>query len=171
MKKAFIIGVLALSGVAHAQSSSTASQTSQSQSVAQGTIQFSQSPADTTSTVRNVSAPVLGAYAASFNQLNCGQTAQGGVAFAGFSLAGGGSKDSASCVLETAAAETARQSTITASEEKKEKLQDAAIAIRCQVDRKVWLAYKAAGLDCKGLKPDNLERADTQPESTRVSSN
>lgn len=155
MKKICLIGALLFTGVAHAQVSSTAQQSSASSSTAQGTIQFSQSPADTTSTVRNVSAPVLGAYASSFSQLNCGQTVQAGVAFAGASIVGGASHSLYDCKLEVAAAETARQSTIASDPDVKESLQAAAIAIRCQISPEIYAAYLAAGLDCKGLSPKN----------------
>jgi len=109
-------------------------------------------------TERNVSAPIEGAFAASFNQLNCGQTAQGGVAVAGFSLTAGASKDSFSCVLETAAAESTRQSTVTADPAVKAALQTAAVAIRCQISPEIYRAYEAAGLNCMGLKPNGYDK-------------
>lgn len=168
MKTLIVLGAILFTGVVHAQVTSNAQQSSQSDSVAQGTIQFSQTPEYTHQTIENVSAPVLGAYASSFSQMNCSSTAQAGVAVAGFSLVGGASKDSHTCVMEVAAAETVRQSTVTDSPVIKAKLQEAATAIRCQVSREVWLAYKAAGLDCKGLVPDDLKRTDTQPENYRV---
>lgn len=173
MKKILIALVTALMmGGAYAQSSSVANQTSQSQSVAQGTIQFSQTPEHTTETVRNVSAPVLGAYAGSFSQMGCGSTTQGGMAFAGFSVVGGTSVGMKDCVLEVAAAETVRQSTVTEDPGSKAALQAAAVAIRCQVSAEVYKAYQAAGLDCKGLKPAGLEtREDTQPANYRVAGN
>lgn len=174
MKKTTAILVLALAATAaHAQTTSTATQSSASNSVAQGTIEFSQSPADQhlSETVRNVSAPVLGAYAASFSQLNCGQTVQFGGAIAGVSVVGGASHSLQDCKLEVAAAETARQSTIASDPEVKAGLQAAAIAIRCQVDPVIYRAYVAAGLDCKGLKPEGMEsRTDEQPANYRVAS-
>lgn len=159
MKKALIAAALLVASVgAFAQSSSTANQSSASTSVAQGQINFSQTPADShlSETVRNVSGPVLGAYAASFSQMNCGQTAQGGFAVAGFSVAGGASKESASCVLEVAAAELTRQSTVDAT--RREALQAAAIGVRCQVSWAVYHAMKDAGFDCSrkpvGVDPE-----------------
>lgn len=160
-------------GHAQAQSSSTAQQSSNSQSVAQGSISFSQSPADQhlTETVRNVSAPVLGAYASSFSQMNCSSTAQAGMAVAGFSVVGGASKDSHSCVLEVAAAEIVRQATVTSSERARQMLADAAIGIRCQISPEVYDAMRDAGFECK-RKPKTLTaREETQPESTRIAGN
>jgi hypothetical protein len=165
--------ILALGAVGHAQaqSSSTATQSSASQSTAQGTIQFSQTPEHTTETVRNVSAPVLGAYAASFSQMNCGQTVQFGGAIAGVSLVGGASHSLLDCKLEVAAAETVRQSTVTDDTTTKANLQKAAVLIRCQVSKEVYDAYRAAGLDCS-LKPSELlSRTDTQPANYRVAGN
>lgn len=165
--------ILALGAVGHAQaqSSSTATQSSASQSTAQGTIQFSQTPEHTTETVRNVSAPVLGAYAASFSQMNCGQTVQFGGAIAGVSLVGGASHSLLDCKLEVAAAETVRQSTVTDDQAVKANLQKAAVLIRCQVSKEVYDAYRAAGFDCS-LKPAELEsRTDTQPANYRVAGN
>lgn len=165
--------ILALGTIGHAQaqSSSTATQSSASQSTAQGTIQFSQTPEHTTETVRNVSAPVLGAYAASFSQMNCGQTVQFGGAIAGVSLVGGASHSLLDCKLEVAAAETVRQSTVTDDSTTKANLQKAAVLIRCQVSKEVYDAYRAAGFDCS-LKPAELEsRTDTQPTNYRVAGN
>lgn len=154
---------------AHAQSSSSAQQTSSSQSVAQGTIDFSQTPADQhlSETVRNVSAPVLGAYAGSFSQLGCGSTTQAGLAVAGVSIVGGASHSMADCMSEVAANESMKQST--ADAEHAAQLRAAAIAIRCQISPEIYKAYQAAGLDCLGLKPESMvSREDTQPPSTRV---
>jgi hypothetical protein len=156
---------------AHAETAtSSAQQSSASQSVAQGTIEFSQTPEHTSETVHNVSAPILGAYASSFSQLNCGQTTQGGLAVAGFSGVFGSSKDSHSCVLEVAAAETAKQSTITADPVAQKALQQAAINMRCSISKEVYQAYIDAGIPC-ARKPEELQsRTDTQPESTRIAS-
>lgn len=165
--------ILALGAIGHAQaqSSSVATQSSASQSTAQGTIQFSQTPEHTTETVRNVSAPVLGAYASSFSQMNCGQTVQFGGAIAGVSLVGGASHSLQDCKLEVAAAETVRQSTVTDDTVTKDKLQKAAVLIRCQVSKEVYDAYRAAGFDCS-LKPAELQsRTDTQPANYRVAGN
>jgi hypothetical protein len=142
-----------------AAGTASAQQTSQSQSVAQGSITFATNPQDqhTTETVRNVSAPVLGSYAFAASQLSCGSTTQGGFAVAGFSGVFGSSKDSTSCVLEVAAAETARQSTVMKDEKIAAKLQLAAIAIRCQISPEVYKAYVAAGLDCLGQHPLGTE--------------
>lgn len=174
MKKALAVILFAIAGVAHAQVSETtavASQTSASNSTAQGTIQFSQTPEHTTETVRNVSAPVLGAYAGSFSQMNCGQTVQMGAAMAGFSIVGGASHSLQDCKLEVAAFETSRQSTITDDPSLKLGLQKAAVAIRCQVSEEVYRAYVAAGLDCLGLKPSELHsRTDDQPANYKVAS-
>jgi len=165
--------ILALGAIGHAQaqSSSVATQSSASQSTAQGTIQFSQTPEHTTETVRNVSAPVLGAYAASFSQMNCGQTVQFGGAIAGVSLVGGASHSLLDCKLEVAAAETVRQSTVTDDSTTKTNLQKAAVLIRCQVSKEVYDAYRAAGFDCS-LKPAEMQsRTDTQPANYRVAGN
>lgn len=173
MNKLLLASLLTIGAIGHAQAqvSSTATQSSASQATAQGSIQFSQSPADQhlTETVRNVSAPVLGAYASSFSQFNCGQTTQGGVAVAGFSAAFGSSKDQHSCVLEVAAAETARQSTITTDPAEARALRNAATNMRCQINGQVYKAMVAAGIACP-VKPrsEDMERSDTQPESTRV---
>jgi hypothetical protein len=174
MNKILLTAILTIGVIGYAQAqttSSTATQNSASQATAQGTIQFSQSPADQhlTETVRNVSAPVLGAYASSFSQFNCGQTTQGGFAVAGFSGVFGTSKDQKSCVLEVAAAETARQSTITPNAAEAQTLRDAATQMRCQINGQVYKAMLAAGVQCK-VKPhaEDMERVDTQPESTRV---
>ena len=171
MNKFTAFAIVAVLGAAHAhaQSTSTANQTSTSQSVAQGSIQFSQSPADQhlSETVRNVSAPVLGAYASSFSQFNCGQTTQGGFAVAGFSGAFGSSKDQKSCVLEVAAAEMTRQSTVDA--DNAAALRAAAIGIRCQISEEIYNAMQDAGFVCK-RKPRPEKRTDTQPESTRIAS-
>jgi len=169
-----LIALLTIGVVSHAQAqttSSSATQNSASQAIATGSISFSQSPADQhlTETVRNVSAPVLGAYASSFSQFNCGQTTQGGFAVAGFSGVFGSSKDQHSCVLEVGAAETARQSTITSDAEEAKQLRDAATQMRCQINGQIYKALVAAGVQCK-VKPraEDMERVDTQPESTRV---
>lgn len=164
---AVIITALGI-GHAQAQSTSEANQTSTSQSVAQGSIQFSQTPEHTTETVHNVSAPVLGAYASSFSQFNCGQTTQGGFAVAGFSGAFGSSKDQRSCVLEVAAAEMTRQSTVDA--EHAAALRSAAIGIRCQISPEIYDAMVDAGFECKRKPKELISRIDTQPESTRVTS-
>jgi hypothetical protein len=168
---AVAILALGIAGHAQAQSTSNAQQSSNSQSVAQGTIQFSQTPADThvSETVRNVSAPILGAYASSFSQMNCASTTQGGIAFAGFSAGGGSSKDSASCVLEVAAAEITRQSTI--DPDNAQALRSAAIGIRCQVSPEVYNAMRDAGFDCKRKPKDLVSRTDDQPASTRIAGN
>jgi hypothetical protein len=171
MTKTIIAALIAFGAIAHAQAQSTsavATQQSAATSTAQGSIQFSQSPADTTSTVRNVSAPVLGAYASSFSQMNCSSTAQAGMAFAGFSVVVGASKDSASCVLEVAAAELTRQSTVTSDEATRAKLQRAAINVRCQVSAAVYEAMQDAGLECSRKPAEMQSRADTQPASTRI---
>ncbi|WP_454871742.1 hypothetical protein [Paraburkholderia xenovorans] len=168
-----LILALGVAGQAQAQTSTTATATQQSAatSTAQGTIQFSQEPEHTSQTVRNVSAPVLGAYAASFSQMNCGQTTQAGVAFAGFSAVGGSSNSLLDCKLEVAAAETVRQSTVTDDSTTKTNLQKAAVLIRCQVSKEVYDAYRAAGFDCS-LKPAELQsRTDTQPANYRVAGN
>jgi len=157
MKTFLILGAILFTGVAHAESSiSTANQTSTSQSVAQGTIQFSQTPEHTTETVHNVSAPVLGAYASSFSQMNCGQTAQGGFAVAGFSGVFGASKDSHSCKLEVAAAEMVRQSTVTPDPTEAVALRHAANGIRCQISEEVYNAMQDAGFECK-RKPSGMQ--------------
>jgi hypothetical protein len=156
MKTLLLIGALLVSGGAYAQSSSIADQTSQSQSVAQGTIQFSQTPEHTTETIRNVSAPVLGAYASSFSQMNCGQTAQGGFAVAGFSGVFGASKDSHTCVLEVAAAEMVRQSTVTPDPTESLALRHAANGVRCQISEEVYDAMQDAGFECK-RKPAGMQ--------------
>lgn len=179
MKAHLTVLIVALSTacVAHARdvvpyqqpaTSASAQQTSTSQSVAQGSITFAQNPQDQhlTETVHNVSAPVLGAYAGSFSQMGCGSTSQAGIAVAGLSLVGGASRSMQDCVSEVAANETMKQST--ADPEHAPQLRAAAIGIRCQVSRAVWLAYRKAGLDCMGLTPDDLKRTDTQPESTKV---
>lgn len=164
-----IVIVLALSlaaNLAHSQTSASAQQESNSAATSFGSMTFSQTPEHTSSTINNVSAPILGAYASSFSQFNCGQTTQGGFAVAGFSGAFGSSKDQKSCVLEVAAAELARQSTIDARNATK--LQDAAIQIRCRINKEVYEAMKDAGFDCK-KKPDELiSRTDDQPPSLRV---
>lgn len=170
MKKILIIGIaLLFSTGAFAQASSNAQQTSQSQSVAQGSIQFSQTPEHTDSTVRNVSAPILGAYASSFSQFNCGQTTQGGFAVAGFSGAFGSSKDQKSCVLEVASAETARQSTITPDVAESARLRQAAINMRCQISAEVYNALVDAGMTCSKKPSELRSRTDDQPESTKIS--
>lgn len=170
MNKFTAAAIVAILGIGHAQaqSTSTAEQTSTSQSVAQGSIQFSQTPEHTTATVRNVSAPVLGAYASSFSQFNCGQTTQGGFAVAGFSGVIGTSKDQKSCVLEVAAAEMTRQSTVDA--EHAAALRSAAIGIRCQISPEIYDAMVDAGFECKRKPKELISRTDTQPESTRVTS-
>jgi len=174
MKTKFTVALilaLGVTGYAQAQSSSVATQSSASTSTAQGTIQFSQTPEHTSETVRNVSAPVLGAYASSFSQMNCGQTVQFGGAIAGVSLVGGASHSLQDCKLEVAAAETVRQSTVTDDAGTKDKLQKAAVLIRCQVSKEVYDAYRAAGFDCS-LKPSELlSRTDSQPANYRVAGN
>lgn len=172
MNKKLILAIAVFGAIGHAnaQSMSSAQQSSASTSVAQGTIQFSQSPADQhlSETVRNVSAPILGAYASSFSQFNCGQTTQGGFAVAGFSGAFGSSKDQKSCVLEVAAAEAARQATVDAKNA--DKLREAAVQMRCQISAEVYHAMIDSGIECK-RKPSDLPREETQPESTRISGN
>lgn len=157
-KQLAVIAVLAAISTATyaADATSTANQQSSSQAVAQGSIQFSQTPADShiTETVRNVSAPVLGSYAFAASQLSCGSTTQGGFAVAGFSGVFGGSKDSPTCLLEVAAAEIVRQSTVDPI--RKEALQVAAINIRCQVSWQVYYALTDAGFDCP-RKPSGIE--------------
>lgn len=170
MNKFTAIAIVALLGASHAQaqSTSTAQQSSNSQSVAQGSIQFSTNPEHTSETVRNVSAPVLGAYASSFSQFNCGQTTQGGFAVAGFSGAFGSSKDQRSCVLEVAAAEMTRQSTVDA--ENATALRRAAIGIRCQISPEIYDAMIDAGFECKRKPKELVDRTETQPASTRIAS-
>jgi hypothetical protein len=166
MKKlTLLIALFAAIGHAQAQSTSSANQTSTSQSVAQGSIQFSQNPEHTSETIRNVSGPVLGAYASSFSQMNCSSTAQAGLAVAGFSVAGGASKDSQSCVYEVMAAESVRQSTVTTDTRIAAKLQQAAINARCMISAEATKIMEAAGLTCQTRVE---ERTDTQPASTRV---
>lgn len=170
---ALLILALGITGHARAQTTTnaTASQQSAATSTAQGTIQFSTEPEHTTQTIRNVSAPALGAYASSFSQMNCGQTVQFGGAIAGVSLVGGASHSLQDCKLEVAAAETVRQSTVTEDADVKAKLQKAAVLIRCQVSKEVYDAYLAAGFNC-ALKPEELQsRTDTQPANYRVAGN
>ena len=174
MNKTLIVAAIVALGIAgHAQadSNSSAQQSSTSQSVAQGSIQFSQTPADThvSETVRNVSAPILGAYASSFSQMNCSSTTQGGIAFAGFSAGGGSSKDSATCVLEVAAAELTRQATVDPVNH--DALVQAAIGVRCQLTPEVYNAMRDAGFDCKRKPKELISRTDDQPASTRVAGN
>lgn len=171
MNKFTAVAIVALLGAAnaHAQATSSANQTSTSQSVAQGSIQFSQTPEHTDQTVRNVSSPVLGAYASSFSQFNCGQTTQGGFAVAGFSGAFGSSKDQRSCVLEVAAAELARQATVDAAH--REELLNSAIGVRCQLNEEVYNAMRDAGFECKRKPKELTSRTDSQPESTRIAGN
>lgn len=166
---AFAILLALGAGHAQAQSTSSANQTSTSQSVAQGTIQFSQSPADQhlSETVRNVPSIALGAYASSFSQMNCSSTAQAGMSVAGFGIAGGASKDSQSCVYEVMAAESVRQSTVTKDVDLAAKLQQAAINARCMISADATKIMEAAGLTCQTRAED---REDSQPPSTRVTS-
>ncbi|MDR5802163.1 hypothetical protein [Caballeronia sp. LZ001] len=156
---------------AYAQSNASATQQSTSQAASFGTLNMSQSPADQhlSETVRNVSAPVLGAYASSFSQMNCSSTTQGGFAIAGFSVAGGTSTESKSCVLEVAAAEMARQAFN--DPENRQKLMNASIGVRCQVSEEVYNAMMDAGFVCKRKPKSDESRTDTQPESTRIAGN
>lgn len=174
MKKNLTVAlILALGVIGHATAqttTATASQQSSSNSVAQGSIQFSQTPEHTSETVRNVSAPVLGAYASSFSQMNCSSTAQGGLAVAGFSVVGGASRDSASCVLEVAAAEMTRQSTVTNDEVQRLRLQQAAINARCLISEELYNAMTDAGLSCSRKPATMTAREDSQPEPTRIAS-
>lgn len=165
------VAILLALGIGHAQaqSTSTAQQSSNSQSVAQGSIQFSTNPEHTSETVRNVSAPILGAYASSFSQFNCGQTTQGGFAVAGFSTAFGSSRDQKSCVLEVAAAELARQATI--DPDARDALLESAVGIRCQINEEIYNAMRDAGFECKRKPKELVSRTDTQPASTRISGN
>lgn len=171
MNKVTAIAIVALLGAGHAQAQSTSSaqQSSTSQSVAQGSIKFSTNPEHTSQTLHNVSAPILGAYASSFSQFNCGQTTQGGFSVAGFSGVLGSSKDQRSCVLEVAAAEMTRQSTVDV--EHAAALRSAAIGIRCQVSPEIYDAMVDAGFECKRKPKELISRADTQPESTRIAGN
>lgn len=174
MKRITAVFILALGVIGHAQaetSSATASQQSAATSTAQGTIEFSQSPADTSSTIRNVSAPVLGSYAFAASQLSCSSTTQGGFAVAGFSGVFGSSKSQADCVLEVAAAETVRQSTVTDDKDTKAKLQRAAMNIRCQISTEVYQAMQDAGLECSRKPKDIASRTDDQPTSAKVAGN
>lgn len=166
------LAIVAFLGAGHAYAqttTATASQSSAANSVAQGSIEFSQTPEHTSQTVRNVSAPILGAYASSFSQFNCGQTTQGGFAVAGFSGVFGSSKDQKSCVLEVAAAEMTRQSTVDAANA--EALRSAAIGIRCQISEEIYNAMRDAGFECKRKPKELISRTDTQPESTRIAGN
>lgn len=174
MKKITVALILALGVAVHAQAetaTATSSQQSAASSTAQGTIQFSQSPADTSSTVRNVSAPVLGSYAFAASQLSCSSTTQGGFAVAGFSGVFGSSKSQADCVLEVAAAETVRQSTVTEDKDTKSKLQRAAMNIRCQISPEIYQAMQDAGLECSRKPKDMASRTDDQPISTKIAGN
>jgi hypothetical protein len=172
MKRITVAVMVALcASHAFAQSSSSAQQSSSSQSVAQGTIQFSQSPADTHETVENVSGPILGSYAFAASQMSCSSTTQGGFAVAGFSGVFGSSKAQADCVLEVAAAETVRQSTVTEDKDTKARLQRAAMNIRCQISEEVYQAMEDAGLDCSRKPKDMASRTDDQPASTRIAGN
>lgn len=74
------------------------------------------------------------------------------------------------CVLEVAAAETARQSTITTDAKQRAALQQAAINMRCQVNEAVYNALIAAGLTCSNKPKSLTSRTDTQPPSTRIAS-
>jgi hypothetical protein len=171
MNKFTAVAIVALLGIGHAQAqstSATATQTSAANSVAQGSIEFSQTPEHTSQTVRNVSAPILGAYAASFSQFNCAQTTQGGFAVAGFSGAFGSSKDQRSCVLEVAAAEMTRQSTV--DTDNAAALRAAAIGIRCQISEEIYDAMRDAGFECKRKPKELISRTDSQPGSTRIAS-
>jgi hypothetical protein len=169
----FTLVALALTIAGHAQADTTtasAQQQATSQAVAQGSIQFSQSPADTSATIRNVSAPILGSYAPAMAPFSCAPTTQAGVAFAGFSIGGGGAVDKKSCVLLSAASETVRQAVNTAgiSTVERDKMLTAANNMRCQVSAEVYHALIDAGIPCSRA-PDDLPRAETQPVSTRVS--
>lgn len=167
-----LIAILLSLGAMHAQAdqaTSSANQNANSAATAQGTIQFSQSPEHTSETVRNVSAPILGAYASSFSQMNCASTSQLGAAVAGFSIGGGTSTDSATCVLEVAAAEMVRQATV--DHINADKLTAASINVRCQISEEIYNAMIDAGFDCK-RKPKSLRsRTDDQPANYRVAGN
>lgn len=176
MKRFTVAVILALGVAGHAQaqsspSTATAQQSSASTSTAQGTIQFSQTPEHTDQTVRNVSAPILGSYAFAASQLSCSSTTQGGFAVAGFSGVFGSSKSQADCVLEVAAAETVRQSTVTDDKDTKAKLQRAAMNIRCQISPEIYQAMQDAGLECSRKPKDMVSRTDDQPTSTKVAGN
>jgi hypothetical protein len=175
MKRITVALILASGVIGHAQAqsatSATASQQSAATSTAQGSIQFSQTPADTHETINNVSAPVLGSYAFAASQLSCSSTTQGGFAVAGFSGVFGSSKSQADCVLEVAAAETVRQSTVTEDKDTKAKLQRAAMNIRCVISDEIYQAMQDAGLECSRKPKDMVSRTDDQPASTRVASN
>ncbi|AMM14214.1 hypothetical protein AX768_09030 [Burkholderia sp. PAMC 28687] len=172
MKTSLIaVAILALGIAGHAQAQSTAVAQQQASSDAKsfGALTIASNPEHTSETVRNVSAPILGAYASSFSQMNCSSTTQGGIAFAGFSAGGGSSKDSATCVLEVAAAELTRQATVDPLNH--DALVSAAIGVRCQVSAEVYNAMRDAGFDCKRKPASLMSRTDDQPASTRVAGN
>lgn len=166
MKKYLIVAALLAAGHAYADTTASSQQTATTTSTAQGTIQFSQSPENTRSTVNNVSAPILGSYAFAASQMSCGSTTQGGFAVAGFSGVFGSSKDSATCVLEVAASELTRQSTVDA--ENAAALRNAAIGVRCQISEEVYLAMQDAGFTCKRKPREMHSRTDDQPANYKI---
>lgn len=146
-KKLTVVLILAL-GASHAfaQSSSSAQQSSNSQSVAQGTIQFSQSPEHTSQTVLAAPSTALGSYAAGFSPYNCyGTKWQAGAAVPGGSLMGGAGGEMGGCQLGWLQNDYARQAAVIDAKDPVMQERDLQIAtnLRCMVSSEAYDAIMA----------------------------
>lgn len=156
--------VIGVTGHAYADTTTAnASQAANSAATAQGEINFSQTPADShiSETVRNVSAPVLGAYAPNMNGLGCTSTAQGGAAVAGFSAAFGAPKIDHGCTVLTGSAEMARQAynirQRVPDSPLANMLDTASVQMKCRYSVESYQSLEDAGVDCNH-KPDGMTK-------------
>ncbi|MFL9904678.1 hypothetical protein PQR71_42235, partial [Paraburkholderia fungorum] len=116
-------------------------------------------PANTSETLRNVSAGVLGAFASTVNQFACTYTKGGG------NLAGPGASatfqwsanDTDFCVKGWAQAELNRQSTITKDAKEAAALQQASTNVKCSLDDDIYRAMIQAGATCQ-IKPKDFDK-------------
>jgi hypothetical protein len=171
MKKALIVSAaLLLAASAQAQEASgTAAQSQTTSSAAKAStagngngayiISNSTAPSNSSETLRNVSAGVLGAFASTVNQYDCHFTKAGG------NLAGPGASatfqwsenDKDFCVKGWAQAELNRQSTITKDAREAAALQQASTNIKCSLDDDIYRSMIAAGATCQ-VKPEDYDK-------------
>jgi hypothetical protein len=147
---------------ANQSSASTAASTNAGN--AQNITFNSTAPADThlSETVRNVSAPGIGAYGSGFSQYNCGNTMQGYVAGPGFSVGAGGAKELYSCVMLMASNELMKQSTVETDTAARAKIIQAATNVKCMVNNDIYVAMVAAGMVCEVKPRDHDDSKDNE---------
>ncbi|MFL9904673.1 hypothetical protein PQR71_42210, partial [Paraburkholderia fungorum] len=116
-------------------------------------------PADTTTTVRNVSPGVLAAFSSSLNGFDCHYTKagiSGGVPGVGGAVQWN-ENDTDFCVKGWTQAELNRQSTITEDSKAKAALQQASTNVKCTLDDDIYRSLIAAGVACQ-TKPEDYDK-------------